>query len=131
MAPAVGRPGGTVSAEARFDLHESGSVCFGELAGEIDLSNAKDLSEQIYDAIPNECVWMLLDLGGVGYLDSSGVAVLFDIIRSLETRRQRLVLVVPGGAPLRRLLELSGVDRVVPIEATLADARRRAADTSA
>lgn len=43
------------------------------VTGEIDMSNAGALAEAL-DAVPGRVV---LDLSGVGYLDSAGLAVLF------------------------------------------------------
>ena len=53
------------------------------------------------------------------YLDSAGVELLFDLARRLRTHRQRLRLVVPAEAPMRRVLDLCDIEEVAPMDATV------------
>lgn len=70
--------------------------------GEIDLSNADALARAL-DATPGPVV---LDLTGVGYLDSAGLNVLF-------ARAPRLRLVV--GPLLAPVVAVSGLAAVLPV----------------
>lgn len=105
-----------MTSRARFVVVESGEVWVGALEGEIDVSNALHIGDEIVAEVTNEPLGLVLDLSGVGYLDSSGVALLFGLVRSLHVRRQRLVLVVPETSPLWRLLKVTKLADVVPIE---------------
>jgi anti-anti-sigma factor len=59
---------------------------------------------------------MVLDLTEVSYLDSTGIALVFELARGLEARRQALRLVVTSDGPVRRVLELCAVASVAPID---------------
>jgi ABC-type transporter Mla MlaB component len=64
---------------------------------------------------------LALDLSGVTYLDSSGIELVFELGRSLAARRQTIRLIVPETSPVRRVLELSAVESIAPIDRDLAD----------
>jgi anti-sigma B factor antagonist len=78
------------------------------LRGEIDLSNTPAIRRSIEDSISNEEHKVVVDLERVDYLDSAGIAMLFELWRRLAAREQRLFLVIPLESPVRRSLEVSG-----------------------
>jgi anti-anti-sigma factor len=87
--------------------------------GEIDSSNAAELRLALSERLPSASSALVLDLSDVGYLDSSGIHLLFDLGRRLAARRQALRLIVPDGAPMRRVLELCAIETVAPMDRTL------------
>ena len=58
---------------------------------------------------------VVLDLSGVGFLDSVGLEVLIRVHRVLRAEGRRLVLRDPA-PPVARLLELTLLDRTLSIE---------------
>ena len=85
------------------------------LSGEIDISNAAHLARAIKGSVSNLDHGLILDLSRVTYVDSAGIKVLFDLARRLKDHQQRLVLVVPEGAGVRRSLALGGLLGVVEV----------------
>lgn len=65
---------------------------------------------------------LVVDLSDITYLDSAGVALLLRLAERLRSRRRQLHLVVPRGSPVRRVLDFTGLPRVIPLEARLEDA---------
>lgn len=98
------------------DLGEARLV---SISGEIDLSNARDVMEVVGDAVRSGVSVVVVDLSGVTFLDSSGIAALFRLADRIRLSRQELRLVVPRGAPIRRVLELTRVTTVIPTQETL------------
>ncbi len=47
------------------------------------------------------------------YLDSAGISMHFEVVRQLEVSRQRLAMLLPPNAPLRRLLKITSLDTQV------------------
>jgi anti-anti-sigma factor len=92
------------------------------VSGEIDLSNAHDVMDSISEAVPHDARRVVLDLSATAYLDSSGIAMLFRLAERLAHRRQELRVVVPDDSPIRAVLELTDVPRVVAVRATVAEA---------
>jgi anti-sigma B factor antagonist len=93
--------------DLRFSSVEGRSVA--HLHGEIDLSNADVIGRWVLDHVTNEDLGLVIDLSAVDYVDSAGIAVLFDLSRRLGEHQQSLAIVVPKGAAIRRSLELGGL----------------------
>ena len=85
------------------------------IRGDLDLSNLYAVHTALLEMLPNEAVGLVVDLGGVTFLDSSGVEALFRLQASLEVRQQRLAVAIPAGATIRRALELSGAPGEMPL----------------
>ena len=85
------------------------------IRGDLDLSNLYAVHTALLEMLPNEAVGLVVDLGGVTFLDSSGVEALFRLQASLDVRQQRLAVAIPAGATIRRALELSGAPGEMPL----------------
>ena len=106
--------------ELTFDIDRVEDVVVARLDGEIDSSNAPELRLALAARVPSAARVLALDLSGVTYLDSSGIELVFELGRSLAARRQSIRLIVPERSPVRRVLELSAVQSVAPIDRDLA-----------
>jgi anti-sigma B factor antagonist len=99
--------GMTEIADLRFSSLDGRSVA--HVHGEIDLSNADAIGRWVLDHVTNEDLGLVIDLSEVDYVDSAGIAVLFDLSRRLAEHQQSFVLVVPEASAIRRSLELGGL----------------------
>ena len=107
---------------ARVEGEHQGTLCLVRVHGEIDLSNAHEVSAAIGIAMGQEARGLVVDLSDLTYLDSAGVALLLRLAERLRSRRRQMHLVVPHGSPVRRVLDFTGLPRVIPLEARLEDA---------
>lgn len=89
------------------------------LSGEVDLDNAGDVEAELARAISNRATLVSINLAGVAYLDSAGLRVLFHLVERLATLQIAVELVAPMGSPSRRVVELSGLAALVPLEPPL------------
>ena len=83
-----------VTSPAEIAVQRRGGSVVAHVSGEVDMTNAAYLREQLLDSTPNDALALVIDISGCRYLDSAGVEVLFDLTRRLERRRQELRLVV-------------------------------------
>lgn len=97
-------------------------VIVARLSGEVDLSNASEVGDELSTGVPNTAFGLVLDLTATTYLDSSGVHLIFDLAERLRTRQQQLRVVVPAGAPIRRVLRIVELDESVPVMASVDEA---------
>lgn len=104
---------------ARIDATDLDGARLVRVSGEIDLSNAREVMDAIGRAVPNDAVLVVVDLSETGYLDSAGIAMIFRLAERLGHSRQQLRLVVPPDAPIRRVLELTSLHRVITIQHTI------------
>jgi anti-anti-sigma factor len=112
-----------VTGPARMTLEGDGEVLTARITGEIDLSNASELEETIVDAVPNTALGMVVDLSGVEYLDSAGVRMLVHLVERFRWRQQVMRAAAPDGSRVRGVLSMAGADGVIPVDATVTEAR--------
>jgi anti-anti-sigma factor len=104
-----------LSSPAEIVLDRRGGSVVARLTGEVDMSNAAYVRDQLVASMPNDALMLVLDIGGCRYLDSAAIEVLFDLSRRLGRRRQELRLVMPPDSPLKRVMELTEVHTAAPI----------------
>ena len=95
-----------------------------EVAGEIDLLTAPRLAAALSD---DEFDALVLDLGNVSFISSTGLGVIVSTHRRLSRRDGGLVLAAVGGE-VGLLLEITGLDEVVRVAADVPTAIRLLAD---
>jgi anti-sigma B factor antagonist len=115
-----------MSTTADITMERDGTALVASLRGEVDMTNASYVREELTGAVPNDAHALVIDLSGARYLDSAAIEVLFELSRRLGRRRQQLRLVVPPESPLHRLLMVTEVASVAPVHETLAAAVRGA-----
>ena len=106
----------------QVQTRQAGGVPVCEIKGELDASNVENVREQILEAATSEAPGMVIDLTETTYLDSAGVRILFELARRLRSRRQELRIAVPADGIVRRVLVLTALGDVVPLETVAADA---------
>ncbi len=84
------------------------------VAGEVDLSWSAEIRDQILKAL-REQVPVKVDLSGVDYIDSSGIAALVEGLQQARKHGVPFVLQRPSKA-VRSVLELARLDQVFELE---------------
>jgi anti-anti-sigma factor len=107
---------------ASVTIGEKGAVFLVGIRGEVDMSNAQQVGDEMRDAIPNHAEGVVLDLTQTSYLDSRGISLLFQMARRLNMRGQRLAIAVPEDAPIRSVLSLTGVGSVAELYPSVPEA---------
>lgn len=92
------------------------------VTGEVDASNAPQVTGQLTDAVPNTAMGLVLDLTETTYLDSSGVQMLFEVADALRRRQQALRLVVAPDSFLADVLEAVNFAGTAETDDTVAEA---------
>jgi anti-sigma B factor antagonist len=91
--------------------------------GELDIQTAPLLREAIGDVAGSSGGSRLaLDLTGVSFMGSTGLALLLETARRLAQREGWLRLVIGVGSAAFEALEVSGMDKVFTLYGTLDDA---------
>ncbi|MGH2724359.1 MAG: STAS domain-containing protein [Actinomycetota bacterium] len=116
-----------MSTLATVAITEREGVVIARVRGEIDMSNAEALERKMGEAVPNTAVGMVVDLSDVTYLDSAGIRLVIALGQRLRLRRQRVALVVTAQGPIRRVLELTDIARLVPVSPGVDEAVSRVA----
>lgn len=96
-------------------IEDRGDVIVARLTGELDIAGAPSTGNQIEEAVPTSARGLVVDMSELEFIDSSGVAMLFGLVRRLSSRRQELRVVAPAGRPVARVLEIVEFDRAAPV----------------
>ncbi len=99
-------------------LREEQGALVVAFEGEVDLEHSPKAREVLLDGIEMGKN-VFVDMSGVTYIDSSGVASLVEGFQRAKTQGSTFALVSVNPAALR-VLELARLDRVFVIHATLA-----------
>ena len=91
-------------------------VVVARLTGELDISVAERTGRKIADAVPSSAVGVVVDMGELGFMDSSGVSMLFSLARQVGSHRQQLRVVAPPGRPVSRVLQIVEFGRAAPVD---------------
>jgi anti-anti-sigma factor len=90
-------------------FEESDGAVVARLSGEIDISNSERLRVVLQERITNSAKALVLDLTAVGYVDSAGIHLVYELSRRLDGRGQELWMVVPPDSPAAAALWYAGV----------------------
>ncbi|MFI9005678.1 STAS domain-containing protein [Actinosynnema sp. NPDC053489] len=91
------------------------------IVGDVDMANSDDLREHCVDLLDDGADALVLDLSEVSFFASSGIAALGHIRTHNASLRQRPVHVVASRS-VRRSLQVTAMDKLLPLHDTLDDA---------
>ena len=104
-----------------------GNVTHLVLTGRLDFDGAEEIEKDFAAAAAGERAHVVVDLSGVTFLSSIGMRLLIKSARAQASRGGKLVLAAPQ--PLvRKVLETTGIDRVIPLNADVETARASIAE---
>jgi anti-anti-sigma factor len=104
---------------AQITTEQRGDLAVASIRGEIDASNRGWIASRVNALVSNHSTALVVDLGGTTYLDSAGIALLFELGAQLRAHQQQLHLVVADGSPIARMVTLTGLDAAMPVHARL------------
>jgi anti-sigma B factor antagonist len=84
------------------------------LPAEIDISNSGEVWQLLLSVIRQDPDTITADLAGTTFCDSAGIHAIVRANRQARSRGAELRLAV-GRSPVHRMLELAGLDQVMPV----------------
>ncbi|HZD01709.1 MAG TPA: STAS domain-containing protein [Actinomycetes bacterium] len=88
------------------------------VGGEVDLATCPQLRDVLAQLVDRGVYHLVVDLEQVSFLDSSGIGVLIGVLQRVREHGGSVRLTAPS-PQVRRVLELTGVTKVLPTCATL------------
>ena len=107
------------------EIRDEGPVAVVALSGDVDLETSPRLRKALLDCVGARR-GVLVDMAGVSYIDSSGVASLVEAFQSARKSKTPFALVSVSPAALR-VLQLARLDSIFSIHPTLAEGLAAAA----
>jgi anti-sigma B factor antagonist len=84
------------------------------VAGEVDTESGRHFSDFLSAAV-DQSVMVVVDLGGVDFIDSTGLAALVGASNRARERGGHITLRHPSPST-RRVITLSGVDQIIAVD---------------
>lgn len=86
------------------------------LNGELDHHEARKAMDNISEAM-DACLPrnVNLDMSGLNFMDSSGIAIIMKINKKMRITNGKLVIENPQAQPMK-VLEAAGIDAIIPIK---------------
>ena len=101
--------------------HEEG-FCIVSVSGEVDVYTSPQLKTVLVEAADDSCGIVIVNMDGVGFIDSSGLGVLVGALRRVREAGGDL-RVVCGRDNVVKIFRITGLDRVFPMFTSLDQAR--------
>jgi len=95
-----------------------------ELSGELDYHSSPELREKLTELTAKQAPKILVDLGGVEYMDSSGIATFVEAFQKAKRYQGRLVLAALT-TTVRGVFEIAKLDSIFEIAPTVAEGAER------
>jgi anti-sigma B factor antagonist len=89
--------------------------------GELDIATSPQMRELLSHAAKDVNRPLVVDLTGCSFIDSTGLATLLHGAKPAQHGESHAALVSPGGE-VRKLLELTAIDRTLPVFETVEEA---------
>ena len=100
---------------------ELGPWVVARIDGDVDVATAPRVREQLISLLSDRSALLVVDLDGVGFLDSTGLGVIVGVLKRARTLGGdvRLVCTQPS---VRRVFEITALDRTMPLAASAEEA---------
>ena len=107
---------------AHVELDHRDSIGIARLSGDVDITQASVLRQQLLSAVRNDDLGLVVDLSDTRFIDSVGVSLLFELAERLTGRQLRFAVVVPEEGLVKRVLTIVDMDSVAEVHRNLDDA---------
>jgi anti-sigma B factor antagonist len=85
-----------------------------ELSGEVDLYTAPRFKVDLLELVESGVDTVVVDLSRVTFIDSTALGVIIGGVKRMRERDGRLVIVA-GSRPVVRILDITGLDKVLTV----------------
>lgn len=89
--------------------------------GWIDTTTAREFREKVIGVIAPGAEHIVLDFSAVAYISSAGLRTVLDVAKEIRALHGALAI-FGAGQSVRRVLEISGFSRIIPLVASEAEA---------
>ena len=98
----------------KIETDKSADEVLVTIEGDIDLYSSPELRKVVLAAAKKATAGVGVHLGGVSYMDSSGVATLVECLRSAKENDKSFTLIAPSHAVMK-VLELGRLDSIFEV----------------
>ena len=105
-----------------LDPHVRRAPVIVALPAEIDLTNREEVFDRLCAAFVSGATVVIADLTATRFCDCASLRCLLTVQHGAAARSGQLLLVIPPGGPVWRVMDLLGLDHQVPVYASPSEA---------
>ena len=105
----------------KIQLTNQGDIHTLELSGELDYHSSPELREKLTELTSKQAPKILVNLAGVDYMDSSGIATFVEAFQKTKRYQGRLILAALTPT-VRGVFEIAKLDSIFEITPSIAEA---------
>jgi len=105
----------------QVNSERDGSALVVAVDGRIDGSNSQDFQDRFEEAITDDDRAVVLDMGKLTYISSSGLRATLLLARRLQ-RQQAKFAICSLSPSIKEVFEISGFDRIIKVHASREEA---------
>lgn len=105
----------------KLQLTSQGDAQVLSLSGELDYHSSPELREKLTELTSKQAPKILVDLSGVDYMDSSGIATFVEAFQKTKRYQGRLILAALTPT-VRGVFEIAKLDSIFEIAPTVGEA---------
>src|SRR5437588_10376311 len=98
----------------QISLYRYGSRRTVFVTGELDVATAPALESAVVGVLDGQDGELCLDFSGLTFIDSTGIRAVMQVHNKVASFGSRMIILSPT-APVRRVLEITGFDRVMDV----------------
>ncbi len=99
----------------RVEAELKGTTLVVKVTGEFDMIIADEFKKTVDSYLDSRLArYLVVDLGSVSFIDSSGLGAILGRYKKVESMQGKMVIAGPQ-SQVRRILEVSGINRVIGI----------------
>ena len=97
-------------------VQRDGNTTIVRVTGSCDMRCHVQLRERLLELETDDAEHIVIDLSDLGFIDSVGLKVLIAAWKRSRHGRHRFSVKLGGNGQVRKVFELTGLDRVMPLE---------------
>ena len=105
----------------KISVTSQGDIQVLELSGELDYHSSPELREKLSELTAKQLPKILVNLSGIDYMDSSGIATFVEAFQKTKRYQGRLIL-AELTATVRGVFEIAKLDSIFEIASTVTEA---------
>jgi len=105
----------------KINVTNQGDIHVLVLSGELDYHSSPELREKLSELTAKQAPKILVNLSGIDYMDSSGIATFVEAFQKTKRYQGRLIL-AELTATVRGVFEIAKLDSIFELSPTVAEA---------
>ena len=97
------------------------------ITGRLDVDGTNSIAEQMVELAGSAKKGVVVDLTSLKFLASIGIRALITSAKAVKARGGKMVLAVDSGSTVMMSINATGIDKMMPVLASLEDAEKAAA----